>query len=298
MNDTHLESFITVADCGSISKAAKNLYISPQALSQQIELVEREYGHSFFERSTRGVTLTEAGRVFYAFAKQVLAEQWGVKEMLSRLAADRAGVVRIGSVAGPPSNLAMSAMYRFFQQHPDLRRETVGLHVMDRLAAVADDRVDVVEYAKTPAIAEMGLGFAQLGAAQLMVMASADSDLARKASATFDELAGRCVTVFDWDYYRAAIEAHPEVDFVQYEHNAPGFTDEFHREILEALDNGTIFLAVKGSEFYNGSADLFSIGLTLLAPEDTLTLGLAYRPDAPIVVREFVEFISSETNKG
>ena len=127
MNDTHLESFITVADCGSISKAAKNLYISPQALSQQIELVEREYGHSFFERSTRGVTLTEAGRVFYAFAKQVLAEQWGVKEMLSRLAADRAGVVRIGSVAGPPSNLAMSAMYRFFQQHPDLRRETVGL---------------------------------------------------------------------------------------------------------------------------------------------------------------------------
>ena len=57
MNDTHLESFITVADCGSISKAAKKLYISPQALSQQIE------------RSTRGVTLTEAGRVFYAFAK-------------------------------------------------------------------------------------------------------------------------------------------------------------------------------------------------------------------------------------
>ena len=119
MNDTHLESFITVANCGSISKAAKKLYISPQALSQQIELVEREYGHSFFERSTRGVTLTEAGRVFYAFAKQVLAEQWGVKEMLSRLAADRAGVVRIGSVAGPPSNLAMSAMYRFFQGSTD-----------------------------------------------------------------------------------------------------------------------------------------------------------------------------------
>ncbi|MBQ6454671.1 MAG: LysR family transcriptional regulator, partial [Eggerthellaceae bacterium] len=51
MNDTHLTSFVAVADSGSISKAAKRLYITPQALSQQIDLLEREYNAKLFTRS-------------------------------------------------------------------------------------------------------------------------------------------------------------------------------------------------------------------------------------------------------
>ena len=114
MNDTHLTSFIAVADSGSISKAAKRLYITPQALSQQIDLLEREYNAKLFTRSTKGAALTKAGEVFYKFANQVLLENDAVRKLLAELNDERERIVRIGQVAGPPSNMAMSALYGFF----------------------------------------------------------------------------------------------------------------------------------------------------------------------------------------
>ena len=50
MNDHHMSAFITVIDCGSISKAARLLYITPQALSQQMDLLERECGAKLMVR--------------------------------------------------------------------------------------------------------------------------------------------------------------------------------------------------------------------------------------------------------
>ena len=93
MNDTHLTSFIAVADSGSISKAAKRLYITPQALSQQIDLLEREYNAKLFTRSTKGVALTKAGEVFYKFANQVLLENDAVRKLLAELNDERERIV-------------------------------------------------------------------------------------------------------------------------------------------------------------------------------------------------------------
>ena len=290
MNDTHLTSFIAVADSGSISKAAKRLYITPQALSQQIDLLEREYNAKLFTRSTKGAALTKAGEVFYKFANQVLLENEAVRKLLAELNDERERIVRIGQVAGPPSNMALSALYGFFKQNPAYRHEVVDLHVMDRLTAVENNIVDVVEFADTPAIAEKGLLFAKLADAQLMLMTSINHELMKKKSVAFSDLANRRITVFDWNYYRTAIEAHPELEFVQYEHNAPGFTDEFYLEILHGCEAGEVFLVVKGGEFYSSSANLFNIGLTLLQPQDTLSLGLVYRPDAALAAREFVDY--------
>lgn len=70
MNDRQLSSFIETAKLGSFSKAASVLFISPAALIQQINLLERDLGFPLFNRTNHGVTLTENGVHFLTSAKK------------------------------------------------------------------------------------------------------------------------------------------------------------------------------------------------------------------------------------
>lgn len=72
MNNRWLSSFVAVAQTGSITAAAKALFISPQALLQQLNLLEEEVGTVLLNRSRSGVKLTLAGREFLSGAKQLL----------------------------------------------------------------------------------------------------------------------------------------------------------------------------------------------------------------------------------
>lgn len=66
MHNKHLETFLTVADCRSLTKASKLLYLSPTAIMKQINQFEEHMGVKLFTRTNRGLTLTEAGRSVYS----------------------------------------------------------------------------------------------------------------------------------------------------------------------------------------------------------------------------------------
>ena len=61
----HIQLFCEVVESGSISQAAKNGYISQQGLSMAMKQIESELGISLFQRSNKGVTLTDDGEKFY-----------------------------------------------------------------------------------------------------------------------------------------------------------------------------------------------------------------------------------------
>lgn len=65
MRFSSIEYFIVVAEEGSISRAAENLYITQPALSKQIKLLEKELGYKLFIRSHKGMALTESGKLLY-----------------------------------------------------------------------------------------------------------------------------------------------------------------------------------------------------------------------------------------
>jgi LysR family nitrogen assimilation transcriptional regulator len=72
VDTAYLKAFLRIADFGSISRAAESLGITQPSLSQQVLRLEDEVGFRLFERTTRGVTLTEGGRVFQERAQQIL----------------------------------------------------------------------------------------------------------------------------------------------------------------------------------------------------------------------------------
>ena len=66
-----LDTFLRVADAGSFSKAAEEMYITPMAVIKQINLLEGSLGVMLFIRTHRGLHRTEAGKVFYQDAQHI-----------------------------------------------------------------------------------------------------------------------------------------------------------------------------------------------------------------------------------
>lgn len=96
MEIRQLEYFTAVADTGGFGRAAASLHIVQAAVSQQIRRLERELGVRLFDRSTRHVRLTDAGRRLLPEARAVLAAVERTRRLAADLAAGDSGVLRLG----------------------------------------------------------------------------------------------------------------------------------------------------------------------------------------------------------
>jgi len=90
--------FITVVQAKSYSKAAKSLHISQPSLSNAIMKLEEEAGIKLLERNTRGLTLTEAGNVFYERAKELLRKYENIQKELEEMKTVGNGIIRVGLI--------------------------------------------------------------------------------------------------------------------------------------------------------------------------------------------------------
>src|ERR1700732_298195 len=119
----HLEYFGAVAEDRSLARPAERLTIAQSPVSQQIRKLERELGTALFDRTTRSVELTEAGRILYAEAITLLAA--------SRRAADNARLAGQGHLGRLALAFTGSATYElmpllvraYAQRFPDVTLE-------------------------------------------------------------------------------------------------------------------------------------------------------------------------------
>ena len=110
MFDTRrLPTFREVARRGSFAAAADVLWLTPSAVSQQIAALEREVGATLFERSCRGVRLTEAGQRLLAHADALLDRVAVAEAHLHAGAEHRTDASRLGAHAGATVVFAGSA---------------------------------------------------------------------------------------------------------------------------------------------------------------------------------------------
>ena len=74
MNVNQLKYVLTIANSSSMREAATKLYVSQPALSSSIMELENELGIMIFERSNKGIVLTDEGREFLTYAKKVVGQ--------------------------------------------------------------------------------------------------------------------------------------------------------------------------------------------------------------------------------
>lgn len=74
MYNPQLDTFLVVADCKSLSKAAAKLFITPAAVMKQMNALECHIGMKLIKRSNQGIMLTTAGESIYKDTKKIMRE--------------------------------------------------------------------------------------------------------------------------------------------------------------------------------------------------------------------------------
>ena len=121
MNFKHLQTFATICECGTVSKAAAQLRITQPALSRRIEALQKELGLRLFDNLGRRLLLTSEGKEFLRHSRALLAQAEAVLATGRALGSGRAGVLRIG---GAPHTLAAffpSFVTKYEKQNPGVR---------------------------------------------------------------------------------------------------------------------------------------------------------------------------------
>lgn len=137
-----IESFLAVADLGNFSRAAERLNTAQPALSQSIKDLEAELAVRLFDRTTRRVELTDAGREFRHSAAKVLEELEHAVEGVHELAERRRGRLRI---AAPPLLAAVvlpQAIADFQKRYPGIAVQLADVGTEQIVESVRSGKAD------------------------------------------------------------------------------------------------------------------------------------------------------------
>ncbi len=125
MYNPQLETFIRVADAGSFNKAAEEAYITPTAVIKQINLLEASLGIKIFERTHRGLTLTNAGKSLYQDAKYIIQYCRDSVTRAKNAMQEDTKVIRIGSSPMTPAQLLMGLWTKIQVYCPDMKFQII-----------------------------------------------------------------------------------------------------------------------------------------------------------------------------
>jgi len=190
MEIRQLRYMVALAEARSFTRAAEREHIAQPALSQQIQRLEREVGLALVERTTRRVTITEAGELLVARARRILAELAAAHDELQSLKGFQAGRVTVGAIhTMGPIDLS-AALARYHERHPFVEL-TVREHSSEELADLLRvDELDLAFLSVTERIESHGLALHQLVSEELVATIPGDHPLAGRDRIGMSELAG------------------------------------------------------------------------------------------------------------
>jgi DNA-binding transcriptional LysR family regulator len=128
MDNQNLKAFITVAEQGSFSEAAEQLYLTQSAISKRIALLEQQIGKRLFDRIARQVSLTEAGNELLPRARRILQEYENALQAINDLSGEASGTLRLAISHHLGLHRLPPILKQFAQQYPNV---TLDIEFMD-----------------------------------------------------------------------------------------------------------------------------------------------------------------------
>ena len=149
MNDLTkaMQVFVAVVEGGSFVSAAEKLCTSTAAVSRQISAAEADLGARLLNRTTRRLSLTEAGQVFYEHARTILGDIAELQALVGQHTLQPTGLLRISAPLSFGIHELTKVLPGFRQRYPGLR---LDVDLTDRLVDLVHDSTDVaVRIART-----------------------------------------------------------------------------------------------------------------------------------------------------
>ncbi|OHV03656.1 LysR family transcriptional regulator [Mycobacterium talmoniae] len=189
MEFRQLQHFVAVAEAGHFSHAADELNISQSGLSASVRALERALAVPVFERTTRSVVLTAAGRTLLGHARRILREVEATEASLAAVRDAQAGTLAIGVVQTFTAVDLPAAIARLHAGHPRVQMLLREAPTADLLAAVDDGELDLAFVALDATPLPAGLIALRDYPETLVVVVGAEHPLANRGPVRLADLA-------------------------------------------------------------------------------------------------------------
>ena len=284
-----LDTFITVAECGSFTKASELLYISPTAVMKQMNTLEAHLDVKLTERTPTGVKLTAAGEIIYRDAKFMI--DYSKKSLAEAKAAEHSydTTFCVGTSLLNPAKPFMDIWYRVNKKFPDYKLHLVPFEddhdgILSEIKKLGEKFDFLIGVCDSKAWLSL-CNFFPLGRYKKMIAVSREHRLARKSSIDLEELYGETLMMVKRgdsgvnDFIRNDLEKnHPQIHI----EDTPQFYDlsVFNR----CAETGNVLLSIEcWQEVHPG---LVSIPVNW---DYSIPYGLLYSLNAPDDVKRFVD---------
>ena len=292
MFDGRFETFIKVAECGSFTKAAEDLYITPTAVMQQINALEKQLGAILFDRTNHGLRLTKAGESFLQDARYIL-EYFERAERKAREIHDGENrrSIRIGTSVMTPAKFILDVWAQIQSRMPTLKIELIpfennpvnsveilrnlGQHI-DVVAGLYDDAF----------LRERRCLAAHMYDKKILLAVPVSHALSAESLITIEKLKNRKVLFIrrGWNTYIDELRNKLEAKGVKTEDFEMFNISAYNRAVTENIP----IITVEGWEDVHPLLKLIPADW-----EDSIPFGVFYSPTPTKLVKKFIDLLSS-----
>ena len=292
MFDGRFETFIKVAECGSFTKAAEELYITPTAVMKQINALEKQLGAILFDRTNHGLRLTKAGESFLQDARYIL-EYFERAERKAREIHDGENrrSIRIGTSVMTPAKFILDVWAQIQSRMPTLKIELIpfennpvnsveilrnlGQHI-DVVAGLYDDAF----------LRERRCLAVHMYDKKILLAVPVSHALSAESLITIEKLKNRKVLFIrrGWNTYIDELRNKLEAKGVKTEDFEMFNISAYNRAVTENIP----IITVEGWEDVHPLLKLIPADW-----EDSIPFGVFYSPTPTKLVKKFIDLLSS-----
>lgn len=256
MTLTQLRYVAKVAECGSITEAARRLYVSQPSLSAAIRDLENELGISIFNRSAKGITLTPDGSEFLSYARQIVEQT----ELVEQRYTEGKTVKRLCAISTQHYVFAVNAFVALINsvstdEYEMILRESQTYEIFEDVASYRSELGIIYlstfnEKVLRKLMRENHLSFTPLYNAAAHVYISANHPMAKRKSVTLEEM-----------------DEYPYLCYEQGTHNSLYYSEELlptesHSKTITVTDRATLFNLTRGLDAFTIGSGLINGNLT------------------------------------
>ena len=143
MNLKQLEAFVQVAEGGSFSKAAKQLFLTQPTISAHISSLEKELNARLFVRNTKEVKLSDDGKELYRYARQMIDLQKKIEERFETGKSESKHLITIAASTIPAQYLLPEILMKFNERYPKEQVKLLETDSSQVVTKIIDHMVDV-----------------------------------------------------------------------------------------------------------------------------------------------------------